>query len=132
MTTQRNVIAIVDDDPDMRSVIQDLLWRFGWHTETYASAGGFLAAASNTAAECLLVDVQLGDSNGIEMARLLGSMGYRFPTIFMTGSMNEVFRAQAAKVGCIAYLQKPFSGDELKAAIAQAIVVGTGPSGTSA
>ena len=54
--------------------------------------GRILAAADISQAECLVVDIELGDILGTEMVRELWLRGYSVPVIFMTGSPNDVFR----------------------------------------
>ena len=71
MTTQerQHLIAVVDDDPDMRDLVKDLLSRFGFQVELFASAEAFMVAAPTCNASCLLLDVQLGGMTGIELAK---------------------------------------------------------------
>ena len=95
--------------------------RWAFKPKLYGSAEAFIAAATRSAAACLLVDIQLGDLTGIELTRHLSAMGFTFPIIFMTGSDDRLFRKQAIEIGCVAYLSKPIPPERLKAAIAEAI-----------
>jgi FixJ family two-component response regulator len=72
-------------------------------------------------AACLVVDVQLGDSSGIELGRSLSTMGCATPIIFITASQEELHRRQAMALGCVAFLLKPFSADRLIEAIKRAV-----------
>jgi FixJ family two-component response regulator len=120
MSTPRNVVAIIDDDPAMRQSLERMLSAFGYRTEIYGSAEEFVRAAITTEAACLVVDIQLGDISGVELGRHLSATGFEFPIIFMTGSVEEVHRRQAMDHGCVAYLQKPFPAKELVDAISKA------------
>ena len=120
MATQRNVIAIIDDDPGIRDALEHMLSAFGYRTEIYASAEEFIRAAITTEASCLVVDIQLGDLSGIELGRHLAATGFAFPIIFITGSLEETHRRQAMDFGCIAYLTKPFPAKQLIEAITKA------------
>ena len=71
MATSAHTIAIVDDNADMRGMMRDLLSRLGFRCDLYGSGSEFLAAAPTSEADCLLVDIQLGDITGIELASLL-------------------------------------------------------------
>jgi FixJ family two-component response regulator len=115
------VIAVIDDDETILHAMGYLLSALGFQTELYGSAEAFIAAATRSAAACLLVDIQLGDLTGIELTRHLSAMGFTFPIIFMTGSDDRLFRKQAIEIGCVAYLSKPIPPERLKAAIAEAI-----------
>ena len=121
MEKQRISIAIVDDDPGMRGCLEELLSSFGYRTEVYSSAEEFLRAAITTEALCIVIDIQLGDTSGIELARHLAATGFNFPIIFMTGSLDEKHRRQALDFGCVAFLHKPFPAVQLINAITKAI-----------
>jgi FixJ family two-component response regulator len=120
MAAQQPVIAVVDDDPDLRSALGELLAMFGYSIELFASGEEFLAAAATTAAACLVIDIQLGDISGVELARQLAALGCKSPVIFMTGSQDDTFWRQANELGCVAYLYKPFPARQLIEAIKEA------------
>ena len=111
------IIAVVDDDAGMRCALENLLSAHGYRAELFASAKCFLNAAATSEATCLVVDIQLGDVSGVELARQLSTAGFKFPIIFMTGSDNEKNRVKAMNCGCVAYLHKPFDACRLFAAI---------------
>lgn len=113
-------IAVIDDSEIMRDAMVHLLCSAGYGVEQYASAGEFLAAADVSQAECLVVDIELGDGLGTEMVRELWLRGYSVPVIFMTGSPNDVFRQAAKALGCKAFLPKPFPAEDLLQAIDRA------------
>ena len=115
-----DVIAIIDEDRSMRETLKNLLWAAGYEAELYDSAAAFLSAATESEAMCLLLDVQLGATCGIELARLLGERGFDFSIIFMSGSDNKTTRERAINAGAVAYLRKPFSGKSLIEALSKA------------
>ena len=94
---------------------------FGYRTESFASAEAFLASPAKSEASCLVVDLHLERSSGLDLVRQLSASGVRLPVIVMTGSGNDALREQAAELGCIAYLEKPISPDLLLAAISDAM-----------
>ena len=120
MTKQRNVVAVVDDCEMMRDALEHLLSAAGYRAELFASAEAFICGASKSEACCLVVDIQLGDISGVELARQLCATGFEFPIIFMTGSSDETVRRQALEFGCVAFLHKPFPVDQLIEAIVKA------------
>ena len=117
---QRDVIAVVEDDAGVRCALGKLLSANGFIAELFASADDFLGAAATTEATCLVIDIQLGDVSGVELARQLAASGFKFPFIFMTGSDDNTIRMRATDLGCIAYLRKPFPALQLLAAIKMA------------
>jgi FixJ family two-component response regulator len=116
----KSQIAVIDDSEVMRDAMVHLLCSAGYGVEQYASAAEFLAAADISQAECLVVDIELGDILGTEMVRELWLRGYSAPVIFMTGSPNDVFRQAAKALGCTAFLPKPFPAEDLLQAIDRA------------
>ena len=117
MPTKRKVVAVIDDNLRILGAMSRLLSAFGYDTELYASAKEFLDAAMTTEAICLIVDIQLGESCGIEFAQHLANAGFTMPIIFMTADDNESVKRRAMEIGCIAFLPKPFSADVLISAL---------------
>jgi len=72
---RRAVIAIVNDDPGVRKSLARLLSVFGYRLELFASAEEFQSAAPTSKAACLMVDFNLGDMSGPELARWLSAAG---------------------------------------------------------
>jgi FixJ family two-component response regulator len=107
------VVAVIDDDLDVRGAISRSLWPLGYDTELYASAKEFLDAAMTTEAICLIVAIEPGESCGIEFAQRLVNVGFTTPIIVTTADDNESFRRRAMGMGCVAFLPKPFSADVL-------------------
>jgi FixJ family two-component response regulator len=118
MPTKRKVVAIIDDNIRLLGAMSRLLSGLGYHTELYASAKEFLDAAMTSEALCLIIDIHLGDSCGLKLARDLAKAGFTIPVIFMTGSGDDALKRQAMEIGCLAYLLKPFSAEVLKELLA--------------
>ena len=119
MPNKRNVVAVIDDNLGILGAMSRLLSELGYRTELYASAQEFLDAALMSEAHCLIVDIQLGESCGIELVRGLANAGFAIPIIFMTANNNELIERRAAETGCMALLIKPFSANALKGALAK-------------
>jgi FixJ family two-component response regulator len=113
MPTKRNVVAVIDDNRSILGSMRRLLSALGYDTELYASAKGFCDAPMMTEAICLIVDVQLGESCGIQFAQHLTDTGFTIPIIFMSADNNESVKRRAMEIGCVAFLTKPFSADVL-------------------
>lgn len=70
---------------------------------------------------CLLLDVQLVEKSGIDFQQQLASAGETTPIIFITANDDPKAREQAERAGCVAYLRKTTSGDELLGFIRRAV-----------
>jgi FixJ family two-component response regulator len=117
VSTKRKIVAVIDDNPGVRSAIGRLLFALGYASELYASAEEFSDAATMTEAICLLVDIHLGESCGIELVRRLASAGCTTPVIFMTADHHELLKRRAQEAGGIAFLSKPFTAELLLEAL---------------
>jgi FixJ family two-component response regulator len=120
MSNLQNVIAVVDDDPEICASLEALLSAYRYDVETFNSAEAFLARASTCRALCLIVDIHLGDITGVELAHQLAADGFKFPIIFMTGRRDASIERQAFAVGGVAFLHKPFPAVTLIYAIKKA------------
>ena len=120
MPTRPQIIAVVEDDEDMRTGISRLLSVSGYQTEIFASAEEFLVGVAKSHATCLLLDIHLGGLSGIELRRQLSASGSRLPVIFMTAIDDEALHRDALAAGCVALLRKPFTARVLDDAITKA------------
>jgi FixJ family two-component response regulator len=116
-------VALVDDDALLRDALARLLEMTGMTVEQYDSGEEFLDAASTSPADCVVLDVQLGDLSGIAVAQKLQLSDPHFPIVFITGSIDPVFEQQADEIEGAAFLRKPFLRDTLIDAILAAMSV---------
>ena len=87
----------------------------------------FLDDAMTSEAICLIVDIHLGTSCGIDFAKHLVKAGFTLPIIFMTADDNESVKRRAMEIGCAAYLVKPFTANALIEAVLNASSRGAAP-----
>jgi len=111
------LIAIVDDDDSFRESVQELLQSAGRRAVTFASAEQFLASGAAATADCLILDLRMPRTNGLELQRRLRAAGSRIPTIVITAHADDVSRGRALAAGAAAFLPKPLQPDVLLLAI---------------
>jgi FixJ family two-component response regulator len=109
----RNVVFVVDDDPGMLMSVKRLLRTNGYDSVLFSSAKTFENHVDFEGAVCVVLDINLGDGSGIELRHGLKAAGNSVPVIYMTGNDNPAAREAALDSGCIAFLTKPFSVQEL-------------------
>jgi FixJ family two-component response regulator len=119
MPAKRKAIAVIDDSLGILGAMKRLLSALGYDTEPYASAKEFLDARMTSEAFCLIVDIDFGESGGIELARLLGRAGRRIPIIFMSAGSSESVQRRAEEIGCVTLLTRPFTADVVIDALAR-------------
>ena len=113
-------VAIVDDDEQLRTGLSRLLEMSGMTVEQYGSGEAFLDAAATSQADCVVIDIMLGDLTGFEVVQHLEA-SQPFPIVFITGSPDPLYEQQADRIAGAAFLRKPFLRDTLIEAILAAI-----------
>jgi len=116
-------VAVVDDDESICRSFGRLLRAAGLQPITYDSAESFLADTKHPQFGCLVLDIQLGEISGIELARRLSAEGRRTPVIFITGHDDPQARSAADALGCSAYFRKADSGAEVLETIRKVVLV---------
>lgn len=122
-----HVVAVVDDDPSLGKALARLLTVLGYRVELFASGEALMSAIATLDAACLVIDINLGNGSGLDLARRLADFGLAFPIIFMTGGQDDMIRTQCLDLGCVAFLLKPFTEELLVQAIAKATGGATRP-----
>lgn len=107
----RPVIIVVDDDASERQAIGRLLGATGFKVELFETAEELLSAGTVTEAACLICDVHLPRLSGFALYEQLRHSGAMPPVIFITGSDEPLIRKQSERLGAVAHLVKPFSGE---------------------
>ncbi len=119
--TDRMTLAVIDDDEDVRTAIDRLLRSMGHDVQLFASAEAFDADAATF--DCLIVDVRLPGLSGFEFSERIRLRGSPLPIVFITGDNDPFTRESPGATGVsnAPSLAKPFSDEELMAAVARAM-----------
>ena len=116
------LIAVVDDDISIRKSLDRLIRSAGLEVSVFASAEEFLNAVHPGNADCLILDVRLPGMSGIELLDYLKTRRSGIPVIFITAhGSDDGARSAASSDWTVAYLIKPFSGEELLDAVSAAL-----------
>jgi RNA polymerase sigma factor (sigma-70 family) len=114
-------VYVVDDDVSVRQALSSVIRSTGLRAETFASAAEFVRHARSDGPSCVLLDVQLPDASGLDLARELSAAEAPIPIIFITGYGTIPMGVRAIKAGAVEFLTKPFREEDLIAAIEQAL-----------
>jgi FixJ family two-component response regulator len=117
MHEEKPTILVVDDDPQMRDSIGQLLRSLGMDTQLFASVPDFLKSEEPHGPTCLVLDVRLPGRSGLEFQNDLAAASRNIPIIFVTGHGDIPMTVQAMKGGAIEFLTKPFRDQDLLDAI---------------
>jgi FixJ family two-component response regulator len=107
------MVAIVDDDDQMRIALQGLLKSAGLLAQSFASAEEFLRSGHQNDTACLITDIRMPGMSGLELQAQLNADRCRIPTIFITAHGDVRMRMQAMRAGAVEFLAKPFDDEAL-------------------
>jgi two-component system, OmpR family, response regulator len=119
MTAAR--ILVVDDEPNIRDLLQTGLRFAGYQVKTVGGGSGAISAVLEEEPDLIVLDVMLPDMNGFSVTKRLRSAGYTAPILFLTAKDDTEDKITGLNVGGDDYVTKPFSLDEIVARI-QAIL----------
>ena len=80
-----DIVHVVDDDQLVRESLRDLLRSLNYQVALYGSAADFLDSKRSEAPACLVVDVRLPGTSGLELQDYLARVNNKLPVILMTG-----------------------------------------------
>jgi two-component system response regulator FixJ len=113
-------VYIVDDDEAVRDSLRLLLDSSGIPACDYPSADELLRADPADMA-CLLLDLHMPGTSGLELLRLLRDRGLTLPIIVVSGGRDGALDAQVWAAGATAILSKPFDDSALLEMVRQAL-----------
>lgn len=114
-------VFVVDDDEGVRGGVSFLLRSAGLSVEAFPSADAFLAAYRPERTGCLVLDIHMPGTGGLELQERLLSQNVPLPVIFLTGHGDVPAAVKAMKGGAVDFLQKPFDSQVLLARVQQAL-----------
>jgi two-component system response regulator FixJ len=115
------VVHVIDDDEGVRDSIVLLLRTYGFEARAHTSAGAFLDELASLPPGCVVTDVQMPDMSGLDLLARLEPRRAEFPTIVLTGEGGSAMAREALRAGASDFLEKPFDGDAICAAIRRAL-----------
>ena len=121
--SMRGHVYVVDDNPDIRFYLGNLLRQMNYSVEEYPSATAFLRQSLDISPAVLVLDVRMPGMSGIELQQKLQAMGRLTPIIFISGESHSVEIIQAMKGSPIEFLWKPFPIQALIDAIDRGLTV---------
>ena len=120
-------ILVVDDEPQIRKLLQTGLGGYGYQVITAASGQEALVAAAQRAPNVVVLDIALGgEPDGLEVCRRLREWS-QVPVIMLSVQADEKTKVMALDAGADDYVTKPFGMEELRAriqAVLRRVVVG--------
>ncbi|MGK7753657.1 MULTISPECIES: response regulator transcription factor [unclassified Roseovarius] len=120
-SAEQITVAVVDDDASIRSSMDNLLRSVGYSVRVYPSPQAFLSSPHLLAVNCLILDVRMPVTSGLELQVELSRAKFEIPIVFMTGHGDIPMSVRAMRAGAVDFLSKPFKDQEMLDAVAAAI-----------
>ena len=108
-------ILIIDDNPDIRNILNDLIRDAGYKTRVAANYAQALAEIDKKLPDVAIIDVKLdkGDNDGIQLLNHIKNKDKEVPVIIISGHANIEMAIKSLKSGAFEFIQKPFDQERL-------------------
>lgn len=117
-------VYVVDDDPAVARTVARTARSIGFAPQTFNSAAELLDMLDGLGQGCVVLDVKMPGTNGIELLRILTSRRPSWPVIMLTAHAEVGAAVDAFRAGAIHFLSKPFSRKELIEALEECAEIG--------
>lgn len=114
-------IFVIDDQASVRHALGEMLGVFGFNVETHESADDFLRTVGQVRGGCVVADVRMPGTDGIELVRELGRRKVALPVVLISGHGDIPTAVAAIKSGADDFIEKPIDDVALVAAINRAL-----------
>jgi two-component system response regulator FixJ len=110
-------VFVIDDQESVRHALGEMLSVFGFHVETHESADAFLNSLDKSRRGCIVADVRMPGTDGIELVRELARRKISLPVVLISGHADIMMAVAAIKAGAEDFIEKPVDDAQLVAAI---------------
>jgi FixJ family two-component response regulator len=117
------LISVIDDDESSRLSLASLMRSLGFRVNSYASADEFLESGTHNSTQCIITDLQMPGTSGIQLKRWLDAQSCRTPVIMITARPEVRLHAEAIASGAFCLLKKPFDAAALVETLEKALAV---------
>jgi DNA-binding NtrC family response regulator len=111
------VVLVLDDEKNIRTAIEIALSQEGMHVVAAHDVAAALRVLHERIVDAMIVDIRLGEVNGLEFFRRADADGVAPPTIFISGHASLTEAAQAVKLGGFDFVEKPFSAEKIAVSV---------------
>ena len=118
---KRPLLAIIDDDEALCSSLVDLMRSVGYRAQPFALAETLLTSSDLSVFDCVIADVHMPGTGGLELVRKLREQGIVTPAILITALPDRHLDDEAASVGAQCLLRKPLETEALLDCVARSL-----------
>ena len=113
-------LLVIDDEENMRHMLQSVLGRLGYAVRTAANGREGLAALAAEPFDTVLCDIRMPEMDGLAFLRRAGEQGVGATIIMMSAYGTTDTALQAMQLGAYDYISKPFKPDEIELTLRKA------------
>jgi CheY-like chemotaxis protein len=114
-------VLVADDDPLIRSLLQNVLAQLGYSHQVVESGASAIEECGKGGYSVLILDLEIGEPNGFKVIARLRAAGDQIPVILMSGSFSPETLPKVSKAQGVTCIAKPFDIVTLEAAIKRSI-----------
>jgi FixJ family two-component response regulator len=114
-------VTVVDDDDQVRESLAALVQSMNLDVECYASGQEFLDKYSATRPGCVVLDLRMPQTSGLEVIEELSARNIQVPIIMISGHGDIPAAVSAMKAGAVDFFEKPYRGAALMEAVRSAL-----------
>jgi two-component system response regulator FixJ len=118
--SHHRTVYVIDRDMDVRRSLSAHLGAIGAEAWPFASGTEFLAMLDHLVPACVLLDLDMADSTGLDLLRELATRRPDWPVVTMSARDQVALAVEAMKIGALDFLAKPVASPVLAAALAPA------------
>lgn len=127
MTSDLPLVAVLDDEENMRVALRRLLAPRGYDVVLFGTGAELLAASLDRHFRCIILDLHMPVMNGFDVLGLLASRQHASPPVIVITGHDQAGNAdRATRLGASAYLTKPVDGEPLLRLLGELTTAGTG------
>ena len=115
--TDSGMVFVIDDDESVRDAVTNLLEAVNIRAQAFASTEEFFRKRRPETSCCLVLDLQLPGTTGLQFQQSLRRARIEIPIVFITAYGDVPTAMRAVKAGAIEFLTKPFQKEDLLSAV---------------
>lgn len=122
MVLSKGQVQVIEDDIDLPNSMADLLRFAGYDVAIWSDLQAFLGARLiSTLPTVIVTDMRMPGMGGLDLHRRLLDLGWQTPIVYISGESSTQQTIAAMKLGAVDFLIKPFTAQELLAAVEKGV-----------
>lgn len=125
--SQPKRVLVIDDEPDIRELLEITLMRMGIHSETAFDVNSAISQIKTNEFDLILSDMKLPDGTGLDIVHYLSAQNVKTPIAIITAHASMDLAVESLKAGAFDFISKPIDIKKLRSLITQALKVDNSP-----